>query len=243
MTGSKEALFFSLVVPLHDEEENVEALLEELDRVLPSLGTFEVLAVDDGSEDRTLEMLLRGKEKYPWLRVLQLERCVGQSGALCAGFDAARGEYFSMMDGDRQNDPRDLEGMLGLLREGKADAVSGIRRKRRDTLVRRISSRVANKVRDWITGDRVVDSACGLKAFRREAWHGMPRFNGLHRFMPTLFKARGWRVVEIDVNHRPRSAGRPKYGVGNRALRGLIDSFGVRWLKVRTVTPRVKREY
>ncbi len=243
MNSAGEPPLFSLVVPLHDEEENVEALLEELDRVLPPLGPFEVIAVDDGSRDRTLELLLAGKEKYPWLRILQLERCVGQSGALCAGFDAARGKYFCMMDGDLQNDPRDLERMLALLDEGRADAVSGIRRKRRDNLVRRISSRVANKVRDWITGDRVVDSACGLKAFRREAWEGMPRFNGLHRFMPTLFRARGWTVLEIDVNHRPRAAGRAKYGVGNRALRGLVDSFGVRWLKKRMVSPRVKKEY
>ncbi len=243
MTSSGDAPLFSLVIPLHDEEENVETLLAELDRVLPPMGAFEVVAVDDGSGDRTLEALLAGKDRYPWLRVLQLEKCVGQSGALCAGFDAARGEYFCMMDGDLQNDPRDLEKMLSLLREGKADVVSGIRRKRRDNLVRRISSRVANRVRDWITGDRVVDSACGLKAFRREAWEGMPRFNGLHRFMPTLFRARGWTVLEIDVNHRPRAAGRAKYGVGNRALRGLVDSFGVRWLKKRMVTPRVKKEY
>ncbi len=243
MSGSSRELRFSLVIPLHDEEENVAALLDELAEVLPPLGAFEVVAVDDGSRDRTLERLLEGKERHPWLRVLELEKCVGQSGALCAGFDAARGTYFCMMDGDRQNDPRDLEKMLLLLDEDRADAVSGIRRKRRDNLVRRISSRVANKVRDWITGDRVVDSACGLKAFRREVWHGTPRFNGLHRFMPTLFRARGWRVVEIDVNHRPRPAGRPKYGVGNRAFRGLVDSFGVRWLKARTVNPKVEKEY
>ncbi len=218
-------------------------LVKELGDVLPAIGTFEVIAVDDGSTDRTFELLVKAKEEgASWLRILKLKRCYGQSGALSAGFDSARGKYFCMMDGDLQNDPNDFKKMLELLEKGEADAVSGVRVRRQDNFVRKVSSRVANAVRDFITGDKVQDSACGIKAFRREAWKGIPRLNSMHRFMPTLFRLKGLRVMHVPVNHRPRKAGRPKYGIGNRALRGLVDSFGIRWLKSRYVSPEVEGE-
>jgi dolichol-phosphate mannosyltransferase len=139
------------------------------------------------------------------------------------------------MDGDRQNDPRDFVRMLELLEAGACDGVTGVRAQRRDTWVRRVSSRIGNGVRNLITGDRVADSGCGIKAYRRELFLAVPRFRGMHRFMATLVRYCGGTVVEIPVNHRPRVAGQAKYGIGNRAWRGLEDCFAVRWLRARVL--------
>ena len=239
-----EDVLFSLVIPLHNEEENIPFLIKELEEVLPSIGPFEVIAVDDGSTDKTFDLLIKEKKEgnRPWLRIIKLKRCYGQSGALSAGFDLARGRYLCMMDGDMQNDPRDLKKMIEILMRGEADVVSGVRQKRMDSFSRKISSKIANSIRDFITGEKVIDSACGIKAFKREAWKDIPRLNSMHRFMPTLFRMRGLKVLHIPVNHRPRKAGKAKYGIRNRAIRGLIDSFGIRWLKSRYVSPEVEKE-
>jgi dolichol-phosphate mannosyltransferase len=224
-------LRFSLVIPLFNEEENVDRLIDELRQVLPPLGPHEVIAVDDGSTDDTFGRLDRRRADCPALRIVRLRHNRGQSAALMAGFDHAHAPLLCMIDGDLQNDPRDLDRIL----EGLAthEGVSGWRVERRDGWFRRFQSRVANRFRNWISGDHVADSASGIKGFRREAILRVPRFRGMHRFLPTLVRMAGGSVVEIPVNHRPRAAGRPKYGMLNRAARAFFDLLGVRWLKSR----------
>lgn len=226
-------LDFSVVVPLYNEEENVDALVDELLEVLPPLGRFEVLAINDGSLDRTEARLLARARDLPWLRVMSLQENRGQSAAIACGFDHARGPIVLTMDGDLQNDPHDYPRLLEALEA--ADGVSGIRAKRKDGFVRRWSSKVANKVRNWISGDHVVDSASGIKGFRIEVVRALPRFKGMHRFLPTLARITGAKVVEIPVNHRPRAAGTAKYGVLNRVFKAFVDLCGVRWLKSRHI--------
>ncbi|MCA8971932.1 MAG: glycosyltransferase family 2 protein [Planctomycetes bacterium] len=231
--GDVSALDFSVVVPFFDEEDNVDALVDELAEVLPPLGRFEVLAINDGSRDRTEERLLARARSLPWLRVISLEQNRGQSAAIACGFDHVRAPIVLMMDGDMQNDAHDFGRMLQVLES--ADGVSGIRAERKDGFVRRASSKIANKVRNWISGDRVVDSASGIKGFRTEIVRALPRFKGMHRFLPTLARIVGARVVEIPVNHRPRAAGQAKYGVLNRVFKAFVDLCGVRWLKSRYI--------
>jgi len=235
---------FSLVVPVFNEEANVAALLQEVEEVLAPHGPFEVVLVDDGSTDATYQRMVDWKRQRGagWLRILRLSRNGGQSSAVLAGVEQARAPIVATMDGDMQNDPRDLPRMVADVESGRADAVVGVRRRRMDTFVRRLSSRIGNAVRNAVTGDRVQDAACGIKAIRREFFLAAPRFQGMHRFMATLVRQLGGNVAETDVNHRPRAAGVAKYGIGNRALRGLRDCFGVRWLGMRAIRPVVRDE-
>ncbi len=236
---------FSLIIPIHNEAENVRALLDEITQVLGALAPFEVLLMDDASTDDSLVLMQAWKQEQQasWLRILCLQKQSGQSGALLAGIEKSTGTWVCTMDGDLQNDPRDLVTMLQMLESGSGDGVTGIRTQRQDTWVRRWSSRIGNAVRNWITGDRVQDSACGIKMFRRGFWLQVPKFNGMHRFMPTLVRYAGGKVEEIPVNHRPRVAGRAKYGVGNRALRGLKDCLAVRWYRNRLLRYGIKEEH
>lgn len=242
MTGTPR---FSLVVPVFDEEENVANLLTEVEQVLSPLGSFEAVVVDDCSRDRSLERMREWKlaRAASWLRIVTLERNSGQSAAVMAGVEQARAPIVVTIDGDMQNDPRDIPALLACVESGEADAAVGVRRKRKDTFVRRVSSRIGNGARNWITGDRVTDAACGIKAIRRDYFLRAPRFAGMHRFMATLVRYQGGTVVERDVNHRPRAAGTAKYGIGNRIWRGLRDCFAVRWMKSRVLRHRVKEEF
>lgn len=244
MTSGDPRPRFSLVVPVYNEEANVAVLLQEVAEVLLPHGPLEVVAVDDGSTDGSHQRMVDWKREHgaTWLRIVRLQRNGGQSSAVLAGVEQARAPIVTTMDGDMQNDPRDLPRMVAEVESGRADAVVGVRRKRMDTFVRRMSSRIGNAVRNAVTGDRVQDAACGIKAVRREFFLSAPRFQGMHRFMATLVRQLGGKVVETDVNHRPRAAGVAKYGIGNRALRGLRDCFGVRWLGMRTIRPLVRDE-
>lgn len=235
---------FSLVVPIFDEQDNVERLLDEVREVLLPHGPFEALLVDDGSRDQSRARMQAWKARVgaDWLRIVCLERNAGQSAAVHAGASAARAPLLAAMDGDLQNDPRDLPAMLQKVEAGECDAVVGVRRRRQDTFVRRCSSKIGNGVRNLITGDRVTDAACGIKVVRRELFLACPRFHGMHRFMATLVRYLGGKVVEVDVNHRPRAAGVAKYGIGNRALRGLYDCFALRWLRRRILRYRIAGE-
>jgi len=238
-------LRFSLVVPIYNEEENVANLLAEIEQVLAPHGPFEAVVVDDCSKDRSLELMRAWKREHgaTWLRIVTLEKNSGQSAAVLAGAEQARAPIVATIDGDMQNDPRDVPALLARVESGEADAAVGIRRKRKDTFVRRVSSKIGNGARNWITGDRVTDAACGIKAIRRDYFLRVPRFAGMHRFMATLVKYLGGKVVEMDVNHRPRAAGTAKYGIGNRIWRGLRDCFAVRWMRTRILQHRVKEEY
>lgn len=245
MTEAARPLRFSLIVPIYNEEENVQNLLAEVGEVLAPHGPFEAVVVDDGSKDRSLELMRQWKasQRADWLRIVHLAANAGQSAAVRAGVEQARAAIVATIDGDMQNDPRDIPAMLARVEAGEADAVVGVRRKRKDTWTRRMSSKIGNGVRNWLTGDRVTDAACGIKVIRREYFLRAPGFVGMHRFMATLVRYLGGRVVEVDVNHRPRAAGTAKYGIGNRIWKGLRDCFAMRWLRTRLLTHRVDGEY
>jgi dolichol-phosphate mannosyltransferase len=214
----------SVVVPLFNEEENVPILQAELMAALSGLD-YEIIFVDDGSVDRTVERIAF----KPEIRLVQFERNAGQSAAMYAGLQSARGATAVLIDGDLQNDPADIPKLLAEIERG-ADLVCGYRAQRKDTFVKRVTSRIANFVRSRFTKDGVRDTGCTLKAMRRECISALLPFKGMHRFIPALVKGAGYRLVEIPVNHRPRKFGESKYGLGNRALRATTDMFGVRWL-------------
>ena len=224
----------SVVVPLYNEEENAPLLQAELAAALSGLA-HEVIFVDDGSTDRTLARLTIGSE----IRILQFEKNAGQSAAIYAGAHAARGTIVVLIDGDLQNDPADIPRLLAEIERG-ADLVCGYRAQRKDTLVKLLTSRIANFVRSRFTKDGVRDTGCTLKAMRRECVPALIPFKGMHRFIPALVKGAGYRLVEIPVNHRARKFGQSKYGLGNRAVRATVDMFGVRWLLSRQLKYRVR---
>ncbi len=226
----------SVVVPLFNEEENVPILQTELTSALAGLD-YELIFVDDGSSDNTVARIAAG----PRVRVLRFAKNAGQSAAMYAGLHAANGDAAVLIDGDLQNDPADIPKLLAELERG-ADLAVGYRAKRKDTLVKRITSRVANFVRSRFTKDGVRDTGCTLKAMRRECVSALVPFKGMHRFIPALIKGAGYRLVEVPVNHRPRQFGLSKYGLGNRAVRATVDMFGVRWLLARQLNYRIRRD-
>ena len=225
----------SVIIPVFNEQDNLEPLLTELEPVLRSLGrTFEVICVNDCSTDNSLNVLKKLKETRPWLRIVSHRVNSGESAGEATGFRHARGDAVVTIDADQQNDPADIPTLLAELKDDIA-AVCGVRRIRRDDIVKRFSSRTANWFRNCVTGDRIRDAGCTFRALRRSALAELPAFNGLHRFLPTLLRYQGYHVVEIEVNHRPRTRGQSKYGIGNRLWRGLRDCFAMRWFKARAV--------
>lgn len=232
---------YSIVIPVYNEQECLARLFERLDETLPALGDdYEVIYIDDGSVDRSAEMLKARAAKDPHTRVLQFERNSGQSSAFDAGFKASRGNVVITMDADLQNDPADIPKLIEKLNE--YDAASGWRVRRQDGLRKRVSTKIANWVRNKLSGDNVHDSASSLKAFKREALMKVKMFNGAHRFMPTLIRMEGYRVTEVPVSHHPRHAGAAKYGIWNRMFRAFYDLLGVRWMKSRRLQYRIKGE-
>ena len=224
----------SVVVPAYNEEENVVPLAREIIAALDGLaGGFELILVDDASTDATARLIR--ELGHPNVRGVFHRVNSGQSAAVASGFQAARGEWVGTLDGDGQNDPADLPAMLEQAIAEGVDCVTGVRRKRQDTFIRRLSSKVANGYRNWITGDQVSDSGCGIRVVRRAALREIPVFNGMHRFLPTLLRGQGFTVVERTVNHRERLRGTSKYGVHNRLWRGIRDCFGIRWYLARAV--------
>ena len=224
----------SVIVPVFNEEENISILQSELRAALDGLD-YEIVFVDDGSLDCTVERI----ETAPNVRLIRFEKNTGQSAALYAGLQAARGANAVLMDGDLQNDPADIPRLLAEIARG-ADLVCGYRINRQDTLVKRLTSWIANAVRSRFTKDGVRDTGCTLKAIRRECISALVPFKGMHRFIPALIKGAGYQVVEIPVHHRPRRFGQSKYGLGNRALRATIDMFGVRWLLSRRLNYKIR---
>ena len=224
----------SVVVPVFNEEENLPILQSELRAALAGLD-HEIIFVDDGSTDRSAEKIEAGRN----VRVLRFEKNTGQSAALFAGIKAARGQTIVMIDSDLQNDPADISRLLEEISRG-ADLVCGYRAKRKDTLSKRLTSRIANFVRSRFTKDHVRDTGCTLKAMRRECGDTLVPFKGMHRFIPALVRGAGYRLVEIPVNHRPRRFGKTKYGFGSRAWRATMDMFGVRWLLSRRLNYKIR---
>lgn len=233
----------SVVVPVYNEEESLPPLWEELREVLNTLGLgYEAIFIDDGSRDRSAEIIRSFHEKDPRVRLLRLKANAGETAAMDAGFKAARGRVVISMDADLQNDPHDIPTMLGHLE--KWDAVTGwrVNRQAGDSLVRHISSRIANRVRNKVSDESIEDSACTFRAFRRECLRGLVLYRGFHRFIPTLLRMRGYRVLEIPVNHRPRRFGQSKYGIGNRLFVGIADLLVVRWMKGRLLRYEVAED-
>lgn len=231
----------SVVFPLYNEEENLPILLREIASALEGKGwSYEVVAVDDGSTDRSLAVLQELRASHPTLRVLTLDTNTGQTAALDAAWRGARGRLVVSLDADLQNDPADIPRMVEELERRGVDMVIGVRVNRQDTWNRRMQSKIGNGVRNLITGDRITDTGCSLKLVKHEAIDRVRLFTGMHRFLPTLVRYAGYRVVEMPVNHRARQYGVSKYGAMNRAFRGLIDCFAVRWMKKRVLTYRVR---
>jgi dolichol-phosphate mannosyltransferase len=233
----------SVTVPLHNEEDSVGPLIEAIESTLTTLGiSWELIMVDDGSTDRSLERLCKQQKTRPWLRVLSLGENRGQSAALAMGIRAARGPVVVTLDADLQNDPRDIPKLLEALDEGYG-VVSGVRVDRRDKWLRRVSSRVANRVRRACTGDELTDIGCALKAYQAEYLRGIPVFDGMHRFLPVLAQCNGARIKEVPVRHHRRQQGQSHYGVSNRLWSGLADLWSVRWLQRRWIADVPSEEF
>jgi dolichol-phosphate mannosyltransferase len=224
----------TFLVPAHNERENLPVLLGEIRAAAARAGApYEILVVDDGSDDGTGEWLVEEAARVRDLRAIRSGRNRGQSAALAAGLRDARGDVVVTMDADLQNDPADVPAMLEALRG--CDLVCGVRRKRKDTLRKRVASRFANWLRRITLGDRFEDVGCSLKVWRRAVAEEVPKFQGFHRYIPIFAEALGFKVVEVPVRHRPRVHGRTHYGNLSRALRGLRDLFGVAWLLARRI--------
>jgi len=238
--GAPTAPDLSVVIPVYNEEENLPPLWTELRGVLEGLRLrFEVIFVDDGSHDRSAEIVRSLRDADPRVRLVRLKANAGETAATDAGFKAARGRWVVTMDGDLQNDPADIPALLAKL--DTWDAATGWRvdRAAGDGWVRRASSRAANRIRNAISDETIHDSGCTFRAFRRDCLRDLALYRGFHRFIPTLLRMRGFRVIEIPVRNRPRRFGRSKYGVMNRAFVAFVDLLVVRWMKARMLRPEI----
>lgn len=219
----------SLVIPVFQEAESLPVLWQELATVLSRLDRrAEIIFVDDGSTDGSTDVIRNLAVKDGRIRLLRFAANAGLSAAFHAGFAAARGSIIVTLDSDLQNDPADIERLLAALHN--ADAAVGWRRRRHDSWLKKVSSRVANSVRNRVSGDHVHDSACSLRAMRAEVARALPPYRGMHRFAPTLFRMAGYRVVEVPVTHRARRFGRSHFGVRNRMVSAFVDLLVVTWM-------------
>ena len=244
MNSQRGAL--SVVIPVYNEADNIEPLLIEVENAFRSRErtefALEVVYVDDGSTDETRDRLSELRSRYDRLRVVRHRRNYGQSAAILSGVRAARHSVIATLDGDGQNDPADIPRLLEDYLRGFAGGtrlVTGHRVQRRDTWLRRMSSRIANGVRSRLLHDDTPDTGCGLKVFAREDFLALPFFDHMHRFLPALIARHGGRIVSVPVNHRPRTRGKSKYGVTNRLWVGITDLLGVMWLRRRAVQPEI----
>jgi dolichol-phosphate mannosyltransferase len=231
---------YSIVVPLKDEEGNIGPLVQEVEEVMSQVGApWEMVCIDDGSTDNTLSILQEMKKNKPFLRTLVFSKNFGQSSAFDAGFRNAQGEFVITMDGDRQNDPADIPKLIELATN--SDLVCGIRKKRKDNLVKRFVSYIANNIRSRVCKDGIQDTGCSLKLYRRDCFNKIKLFNGMHRFLPALFQIEGFRVKEVLVNHRERTSGTTKYNFFNRSFNTVADMLAVRWMRKRHLNYQIKK--
>ncbi len=249
MTSSSDSIQpdLSVVVPVHNESENINPLIDEIVAALGRSTVFEIVYIDDGSSDGTQGVLRDRASELASLRVLRHADCAGQSAAVRTGVKAARAPVIATLDGDGQNDPADIPRLLAVLNESKKEdwnglLIAGYRTKRKDTWLKRLSSRIANRVRSRLLGDDTPDTGCGLKVFTKEAFLDMPAFDHMHRFLPALMIRRGGRVISVPVNHRPRSRGLSKYGLFDRLWVGITDLAGMMWLNRRAIAPAASED-
>lgn len=232
---------YSVIIPLKNEEDNIIDLVEELEPVMLQLNLpWELICVDDGSNDKTLDILRDLLSKKNYLRLLVFKKNYGQSSAFDAGFKAAKGTYAITLDGDRQNDPADIPKLVEAIKN--SDLVCGARVNRKDPWSKKITSFVANIVRRNICDDGVSDTGCSLKIYRTEALRKIKMYNGMHRFLPALFKIEGLRVIEVPVNHRERTRGKTKYNFFNRSFNTIADLAAVSWMKKRQLQYKIQKE-
>jgi glycosyltransferase involved in cell wall biosynthesis len=232
MKGNMSKRDISIVIPVYNEEDNLQPLISELREVVAGLpNSCEIIFVDDGSWDRSFEILKQAAARDQQIRVIRFKKNAGQTAAFDAGFRAAQGDIVVTMDADLQNDPHDIPYLLEKI--GEFDVVCGWRHKRNDPWVKIVSSKIANFVRNKLSHEEIVDTGCSLKAFRRECLQNMKLFNGMHRFFPTLAKMEGFTVTQVKVNHRPRRFGTTKYTIKNRMVRAFADLLAVRWMQKR----------
>ncbi len=234
-------LIYSIVIPLKNEEENIRDLIEEIVPVMKALTSpWELICVDDGSTDRTLFHLKELQKEHPNLHILAFEKNYGQSSAFDAGFKAAKGQFVITMDGDRQNDPKDIPSLIALAEQ--ADLVTGHRVNRKDPFSKKIISRCANFIRSRFCRDEVPDTGCSLKLYRRECLDKIKLYQGMHRFLPALFKIEGFKIAVVPVNHRERVKGKTKYNFFNRSFNTVADMLAVRWMSNRHLSYKIKKE-
>ncbi len=238
---TKKPLDLSIVIPIYNERENLVPLEEKLNETLAKLNLdYEIILVDDGSQDGSGELILKLQKHNPHLRLIRFTANFGQSAAFMAGFRAAIGRTIITMDADLQNDPADIPLLLEKI--GEFDVVCGWRHERNDPWIKKVSSKIANAVRNRLSQETIADTGCSLKAFRRECFAPLVLFNGMHRFFPTLMKMEGFTVTEVKVRHHSRLHGQSKYNIRNRLWSSWNDLMGVRWLKKRRLNYHIIEE-
>lgn len=230
---------YSLVLPIYNEEDNIKPLFEEIiDAMRPFDGSYEIIAIDDGSKDSSASILNSLKNEVPSLKVISFDGNFGQTSAFDAGFKMASGEFVITMDADRQNDPSDIPALLE--KAPAYDLVCGLRQNRKDTIFKRWISKLSNAVRSRVCQDDTKDTGCSLKVYRAECLKQVKLYHGMHRFLPALFKIEGYTITHVPVNHRPRVEGKSKYHFFNRSLGPLVDMFAVWWMRRRHLRYKVK---
>ncbi|MBS0634439.1 MAG: glycosyltransferase family 2 protein [Verrucomicrobia bacterium] len=233
-------LLYSIVIPVYNEADNLIPLVEEVEWVMHAYPhAWELIFVDDGSTDSSQEILQKLVDAKPYIRCISLKKNYGQTSALAAGIRASQGTWVLSLDGDGQNDPRDIP--LLIEHSAKYDLVTGIRKKRRDPWHKRLIGKIANRVRSRVLNDRVQDTGCSLKIYRRSCFDKVPLFNGMHRFLPALFQIEGFSTQEVAVHHRERKRGKSKYNLFNRGS-SLVDLFAVAWMRKRKLSYEIERE-
>ena len=229
-----ETIEVSIIVPVYNERENLVLLDQEITKSIKPLNkNYEVILVDDGSMDGSSELIRVLQEKNSTIRLIRFGHNHGQTAAFAAGFDKARGDIIVTMDADLQNSPSDIPLLLTAIKD--YDVVCGWRHKRNDPWIKKISSKVANSVRNSLSDESIADTGCSLKAFRRECFKDIKLYNGMHRFFPTLMKMEGFSVTQVKVGHYPRIHGHSKYNIRNRLFASFKDLLAIRWMKKRQI--------
>jgi dolichol-phosphate mannosyltransferase len=237
----RKGIDISVVVPVYNEERNLPILIPKLMEVLNRLSkSYEMIFVDDGSTDRSREILKKEASLHPQIHMLGFRKNCGETAAGAAGLKEARGEVVITIDADLQNDPIDIPRMLEYLKD--YDMVTGWRQKRDDSWVKRITSKIANAIRNRLSGETIQDSGCTFRAYKRECLQNLKLFKGMHRFMPTLVKMEGFQVIEIPIAHHPREFGVSKYTTWNRMWRAFVDLLAVKWMKNRHVRYEIEEK-
>ena len=229
-----ETIEISIIVPVYNERENLVLLDQEITKSIKPLNkNYEVILVDDGSTDGSSELIRVLQEKNSTIRLIRFGHNHGQTAAFAAGFDKARGDIIITMDADLQNSPSDIPLLLTAIKD--YDVVCGWRHKRNDPWIKKISSKVANSVRNSLSDESIADTGCSLKAFRRECFKDIKLYNGMHRFFPTLMRMEGFSVTQVKVGHYPRIHGHSKYNIRNRLFASFKDLLAIRWMKKRQI--------